>query len=174
MRPEKAMLAQETRDRVMESTFFFVTNYQGLTVPKTQELRKQLLEVDARFFVVKNSLLNKVAEERLQGELGTGLKGPSAVVYGNGDAAETAKILQKFIKENDRPHVKVGALDGVVLTAEEVGELAKLPGRTQLLGMLVGTVAAPMTQLVGVFQQKVASLLYVLKAVQEKRENEGA
>ncbi len=38
-----------------------------------------------------------------------------------------------------------------------------------MLGMLVGTIAAPMTQLVGVMNQKLLSLVYVLKAVEEKK-----
>jgi hypothetical protein len=38
-----------------------------------------------------------------------------------------------------------------------------------MLGLFVGTLAAPMMGLVGVFNQKVLSLLYVLKAVEEKK-----
>ena len=35
--------------------------------------------------------------------------------------------------------------------------------------MVVGTVAAPLAQLVGVFNQKLLTLLYVLKAVEAKK-----
>jgi ribosomal protein L10 len=37
-------------------------------------------------------------------------------------------------------------------------------------GMLVGTIAAPMSNLVGVMSQKLSSLVYVLNAVKEKKE----
>ena len=49
-----------------------------------------------------------------------------------------------------------------------------MPSRETLLAMLVGTIAAPLSGLVGVMQQKVASVLYVLKAVQEKKEKQQA
>jgi ribosomal protein L10 len=38
--------------------------------------------------------------------------------------------------------------------------------------MLLGTLQAPCTQLVGVMNQKVASLVYVLSAVKDKKEQE--
>jgi ribosomal protein L10 len=38
-----------------------------------------------------------------------------------------------------------------------------------LLGRLVGTVAAPMSGLVGALKQKLASVVYVLKAIEEKK-----
>ena len=40
-----------------------------------------------------------------------------------------------------------------------------------MLGKLVGTIAAPMSQTVGVLSQKLMTLLYVLKAVEEKKSN---
>ena len=66
--------------------------------------------------------------------------------------------------------IKRGLFDGRVLSPADVDTLINLPSRPVLLSMLVGTVAAPMTQLAGVFKQKVASLVYVIKAVQEKKE----
>jgi len=50
-----------------------------------------------------------------------------------------------------------------------VNELATLPPLDQLRSSLVGTLAAPMTQLAGVFNQKLTSLVYVLKAAEEKK-----
>jgi len=55
------------------------------------------------------------------------------------------------------------------LTAVDVEAMSQIPPREVLLGRLVGTIAAPMSQLVGVMRQKVLSLLYVLKAVEEKK-----
>jgi hypothetical protein len=37
------------------------------------------------------------------------------------------------------------------------------------LGQVVGTVAAPLSRLVGVLQQKVSSIVYVLKAIENKK-----
>ena len=53
-----------------------------------------------------------------------------------------------------------------------MAQIADLPSREQLYGMLVGTLAAPMSGLVRALNQKLASIVYVLKAVQEKKEQE--
>ncbi len=83
--------------------------------------------------------------------------------------AEVAKILQGFIKEHSLPMLKGGRLGTTGLSASDIELMAKLPARKILLGMLVGTIAAPMSQLAGVFRQKLASIVYVLKAVEQKK-----
>ena len=59
--------------------------------------------------------------------------------------------------------------DWVLESGADVQELADLPSLDCLRGQVVRTIAAPMTQLVGVMQQKVASLLYVLRAIEDKK-----
>jgi large subunit ribosomal protein L10 len=172
MRPEKESIIGEVRKNMDDSVFVIVADYQGLTVAKTDMLRQRLLKADARIQVVKNRIIGHVAEEKGLGAMRDHLSGPTAMVYGKGDVSQAAKILKEFVKEHERPVVKVGALEGVVLTAADVEQLASLPSRETLLGMVVGTIAAPMSQLVGVFQQKVSSLLYVLQAAADKKGNQ--
>lgn len=169
MRPEKQSIAEEIKGKVAASKYFIVADYQGLTVAKTDLLRQRLGKVDARIQVVKNRMLGHIANDAGLGAIRDHLRGPSAMVYGSGDVSQTAKILKEFVKEHEKPVIKAGALEGVVLTAADVDALASLPSRETLLSMVVGTIAAPMSQLVGVFQQKVSSLLYVLQAAADKK-----
>ena len=169
MRPEKESIFEEIKGKVNDSVFLIVADYQGLTVGKTDLLRQRLLKADAKVQVVKNRVLGHIAQEAGFGAMRDHLTGPSAMVYGKGDVSQVAKILKDFIKEHEKPVIKVGALEGVVLTAADVEQLASLPSRESLLSMVVGTIAAPMSQLVGVFQQKVSSLLYVLQAAADKK-----
>lgn len=173
MRPEKQSLVDEIRRDLSESDFVILTDYQGLKVEQTNDLRQRLGKVQARLKVVKNRLFRRVVRESTYPEIEQSLGGPSAMVFGRGDVVETARILKKFVQENERPAIKAGALNGALITGADIQELADLPPRPMLYARLVGTLAAPMTQLVGVMQQKVASLLYVLKAAQEKKEKSG-
>ena len=91
-------------------------------------------------------------------------------MFGKGDVAQTAKVLKDFIKENEKPVIRLGAMQGVALTAAEIVQIATLPSREQLLSQLVGVLAAPMSQLVGVLNQKVATIVYVLKAIEDKKQ----
>jgi large subunit ribosomal protein L10 len=164
MRAEKESIAKEIRDKVEGSVFVILADYQGMTVAETQDLKKRL-GGDTGFQVVKNRLLN-LADERL----GSELKGPSAMLYGAGDVVQAAKSLREFIKETGRPVVKVGALEGAILSAADIEALASLPSKEMLQTKLVCTLAAPMSQLVGVLSQKKASVVYALKAYLEKQE----
>jgi len=171
MRPEKTAIVEEIRSKITDAVFVILADYRGLTVAKTEELKGKLRGVDAHFQVVQNRMFQRVARELDYTALGgEKAKGPSAMVFGNGDVVQAAKILKDFIKENELPVIKVGTLEGVILSQEDIEHLATLPSRDQLLAQVVGTIAAPLSQLVGVFQQKVASVVYVLKAVQEKKE----
>ncbi|MGD9874427.1 MAG: 50S ribosomal protein L10 [Kiritimatiellia bacterium] len=170
MRPEKKSIVDEMRGAVKDSGFVILTDYRGLSVSQTENLRKQLDRVDARFRVIHNRMFKKFTKELALDGFDASLKGPSAVVTGKGDAAVTAKVLRDFIKANKIPAVKMATVEGQMLKAAEVDQLADLPPKPVMQAMLLGTLAAPMTRLAGVLSQKVASLLYVLKAVEDKKQ----
>jgi large subunit ribosomal protein L10 len=169
MRPEKTSITKALKDQVAGSAYVILADYRGLNVAKTEDLRRRLSGVKARYRVINNSLFQHAAPELTARGFKDALTGPSAMVSGQGDVVTAAKVLKDFIKENKLPVIKIGALQGEVLTAGDIETLASLPGRETLLGRVVGTIAAPMTQLAGVLHQKVASLLYVLKAIEEKK-----
>lgn len=170
MRSEKKSIVEELKSKVGDSVFVILADYRGLSVAKTADLRKRLRGVSASFQVVQNRMFKRVAQELSVGGMDEALKGPSAMVYGKGDVVQAAKVLRDFVREHELPVIKMGSLQGVILSAADIAQLAGLPGRESLLAQLVGTVAAPMTRLVGVLQQKTASIVYVLKAIQEKKE----
>ncbi|MBM4151964.1 MAG: 50S ribosomal protein L10 [Kiritimatiellaceae bacterium] len=169
IRPEKKAMYNEVQENVSGSLYMLLTDYKGMTMPETDSFKKALRSADAKVKVVKNSTLNRISRE-MGCNISTTLSGPTAVIFGRGDVVEVAKILKKVSSDKNKPVVKGGVLEGTVLSAKDVGDLASLPGKKELQAKLVGTVAAPMTQLVGVMNQKVCSLLYVLKAVCEKKE----
>ena len=164
LRPEKQAMYQEVQEEVSGATFMLLADCTGMSMPQTLELKKPLGAADAKLKVVKNRLLSLICED-----LGR-VTGPTSMICGSGDVVEVAKIANKFAAESKKLAVKGGMLEGVVLSAEDVVALAKLPGKKELQAKLVGTLAAPMTQLVRVMDQKVCSLLYVLNAVREKKE----
>lgn len=169
MRPEKISIATELKTKVSGAGYVILADYKGMSVGKTAELRKRLKVANARVQVVKNRVFRHVlADAGIQG-LDPALKGASAMVYGSGDPVAAAKVLKDFIKENEKPIIKIGSLQGAVLTAKDVESLAAMPSREIMLARVVGTIAAPMSQLVGVLNQKVASLLYVLQAAADKK-----
>jgi len=170
IRPEKEAMIREIKDQVAGSLYVLLADNDGMDMVNTSDLRKRLRGADAQFHVVKNRLL-RVAGAELGMKAFDGVPaGPTMMVIGSGDVVEVAKILKRFSTENKKPAFKGGVLDGALLSAEDVGALAELPPKEQLQASLVGTLAAPMMQLAGVMSQKLLSVVYVLKAAQQQRE----
>jgi large subunit ribosomal protein L10 len=80
-----------------------------------------------------------------------------------------AKALSDFAKTNNKLAIRMGALDGKAMTAAQVGELAKLPSKEQLLAQALATMNAVPTNFVSLMANMVRPLLYALKALEEKK-----
>lgn len=169
MRPEKEAMLNEIRGRVEESVFVIMTDFGSMNVEKAQNLRIKLRDVDAEFHVVKNRLFKHLAEDLGGPQLKEGLTGRTAMVTGTGEVTDVARVLRDFIKTNNVPTLKMGALEGAFLSETDLNALADMPSKDQMRARLVGTLAAPMSQTVGVLNAKLSSLLYVLKAAEAKK-----
>ncbi len=161
-------MAAELDECVSGALYMILTDYTGMDMPATTELKGSLREQGASFSVVKNRMLNRA----LPADASELLKGQTAMIYGDSDVVEVAKIIKKFSAANSVPVVKGGFVEGKAVSAEDVATLAKLPSKDVLRAQLLGTLQAPCSQLVGVLDQKVASLVYVLSAAKNKKEQE--
>jgi large subunit ribosomal protein L10 len=170
MRPEKVTIVEELRGKLRDALYVILADYRGMSVARTETLRRQLRGVGAEAQVVPNRLFKIAGKDLTPPGFEKGLIGPSLMVYGQGDLSRAAKVLRTFIKENEMPVIKLGTMRGALLSKSDVDAMALLPPREVLLAQLVGLLAAPMQRLVGVLQAKTASILYVLKAIQEKKE----
>ena len=168
MRLEKTSILNEITERLQASDCTIVLSYGGLTVAELFELRKAVLPLEGRCTIAKNTLIAKAAKDLGWADITAMLTGPSAVVTGKGDVAELAKIVCQFVKTHNKAAVKGGALEKAALTAEDVDNLSKLPSKDQMRAQLLATFMAPATNLVRIFVAPAQSVLYVLKAKEEK------
>ena len=166
IRPEKKSIATELDQRVAGALYMILADYTGMDMPQTLELKSGLREKEAYFNVVNNRLLGRI----LGDDATPLLKGQTAMIYGAGDVVEVAKVLKEFTAQNKKPLVKGGFLEGKAVSGDQVAELANLPSKDALRAMLLGTLMAPCSNLVGVLDQKVASLVYVLDAARREKE----
>ena len=169
MRPEKESILKEYSDNLRNYDFVIMADCRGMTMEQFDNLRAKLRAEEARLQIVRNRIYAKAIEAAGKSIDKSCLVGPTAAIGGVGDVTVIAKSVNAFVKRSGRPVVKGGILGDKALSAAEVGALANMPSREIMLGMFVGTVAAPMTQLVGVMNQKLLTLLYVLKAAADKK-----
>jgi large subunit ribosomal protein L10 len=171
MRPEKLQLSKDIAALLEATGSAFMVAYKGLKVSEFGDLRRGLTALGSECHVVPNRILRRTAA-------GLGLKeladlaftGETALVTGGADPARCAKFLKGFAKDHPSLVFRFGLLDRRLITGADVQALAELPPREVLLAQLLGVLQGPARQLVSVLNAKTASILYVLRAYVEKKE----
>ena len=144
---QKEEIVKALADRMKTAKVIILTDYRGINVADVTKLRADLRNVNAEYKVIKNNIVKRALD--LNGESGLDelLSGPTAVLMGDEDYLEPSKVIYKFSKDNDFYKIKGGIIDGKVMTAEEIIELAKLPSRQELLSKLAGCLLANISKL---------------------------
>lgn len=171
--PAKATLVTNLNARLNASPFLFITDYTGLKVDQFGELRTRLHGVGAKCTVVKNTMLKRAVAEAGLPDLGE-LAGQTAIVTGEKDVAAAAKVLKTFAAEFQKPTVKAGVVDRLVVSKEQIATIADLPAREVLLATLLGVLQAPASKLVRLLNEPASQLARVLKAKADKESGAAA
>ena len=167
MRPEKATIVAEVQAKLKKSPFLLIADYSGMKVKHFEELRTRLAGVGAECHVVKNTFAKRAIKDLGLPELNGALSGQTAMITGESDICAAAKVLKAFVAEFEKPPVRAGILDNLLLTADQVKALADLPSKEVLLSTLLALLLAPATRLVRVLNEPGTSLARVLKAKAE-------
>jgi len=168
-RNTKEQVLHELRDNLQHVQLAVLTGYSGLDVERMTVLRRNLRNIAAEMRVVKNTLLRIASEGTELTILHPHLKGPLALVTTKGDVVEAAKVLVEFAKKNAELDVKVGVLNGKLVTKQQLEALAQLPSREVLLARLLSVMVAVPTSLVTVLSAVPRSFLQVLVAYREQK-----
>src|SRR5205814_9015606 len=171
MRPEKPDIVSDLSDKLKQSPYVLVTDYQHMKVADFSELRNRLLPAGAEMHVVKNNFLKRAMADSGFPDITNQLIGQTAVVTGDKDVAPVAKIFKTFATEFKIAALKIGFVDRTVLSTAELETLAELPPRETLQAQFLGLLLSPATRLVRLLNEPGAALARLLHA---KAEEEGA
>jgi large subunit ribosomal protein L10 len=167
MHSAKASIVTDLNKRLNDSPFIFVTDYTGLDVAQFAELRTRLDKAGARCTVVKNSFLRLAVKAAGLPDIGE-LRGQTAIITGEKDVAAAAKALKTFQSEFQKPAVRTGVVDRLVVSVEQIKAIADLPSREALLSQLLGVLQAPASKLVRLLNEPASQLARVLQARADK------
>jgi large subunit ribosomal protein L10 len=168
---EKESIVLEIKEKFETSKVAVLTDYRGLNVAEATKLRRRLREAGCEFKIAKNTLTNLAASRVGLEGLEPFLEGQVAIAFG-ADPVTPAKILSDFIREIKKMEIKAGVLEGMVIDAKAVKELADLPPREVLLARVLGGMQAPLYGFAGVLQGTLRSFVYTLEAVRKMRTEE--
>ena len=168
-RTEKQDQIQSITEQFERANLSIVAGYTGLSVPQLTGLRSELRKVDGQFRVVKNSLAKRAVSDRDEAVLADYFVGAVGVVFAYGDPAATAKVVKEFSKEAEQFAVSAGLMEGQVLDAAGVNQIASLPSRDELIARMLGSMMSPLSGLARVLSGNQRNLVCVLAAIADKK-----
>lgn len=134
-------------EKMKEAKLILLTDYRGINVSDVTGIRSKLRNANAEYSVIKNNITKRALVECNIEGLDEFLEGPTAVIIGKDDYLEPSKVIYSYSKENEFYKIKAGVIEGKVVSADEVIQLAKLPSREVLLAKLAGSLLGNITKL---------------------------
>ena len=160
---QKKQIVADVAEKIKGAVAGVIVDYRGITVEEDTKLRKVLRDAGVDYFVIKNTLLGRAADEAGLSDIKSVLEGTTAIALSNEDHIAAARILNTFAEGKDYFEIKSGFIDGEVITVEKVKYLAKLPTKEGLIAKALGSLKAPNSNLV-----------YALNAIKDKKSEEEA
>lgn len=170
---QKKAVVADVAAAIAGAQVIVIAENRGLEVGDVTRLRAQARVQGIYLRVLKNTLVRRaVAGTPFEG-LANEMTGP--LLYGmSADPVSAAKVLQDFVKGNDKLVIKGGALANHVLDAAGVKALASMPSREELLATLLGTMQAPIAKFVQTLNEVPGKFVRTLAALRDEREKQSA
>jgi large subunit ribosomal protein L10 len=148
---ERQEAVQSLAAQLKDAPHVYVTDFSGLNVLRMTELRRRLRTAGVSYVVVKNTLAQRALAANGITTLDDHLAGPTGLVLTK-DPLAAAKILNDFMKEFEKPAVKVGLVDGKTVTPAHIKRLGEIPSREVLLAQFAGSLNGLLYAFVGALE----------------------
>ncbi len=158
---QKKQIVADLTERLKKSIAGVIVNYSGITVEDDTAMRAELRKSGVEYTVIKNTLTKRACDDVGYSALATSLEGMTAVATSENDPVAAAKILKKYADKIESFEIKAGFVDGSILDAAGVNELAELPSKEALIAKVLGSL-----------QSSLYGLAYVLQAYVDKQNGE--
>jgi len=162
----KAEKIEELTEKLGRAAVTILVQTQGLTVKDMTDLRNRMRAAKIEFQVAKNTLLRIATERNNMTGVDKGIfNGQTAVALGYDDEVATAKAVSDYVRTSKIAVLKSGILGGRTLTANQVEDLARIPGgKNYARAQVVGTIQGPMSTTYSLLTAPMRDLCYVLQA----------
>ena len=154
---QKQQVVADLAEQIKNSVAGVVVNYQGITVENDTAMRKALREAGVKYVVMKNTMTGRACDMVGYGDLKQHLNGMTAIAISENDPVAAAKVLKKYAEKVESFNILAGYVDGAVIDANTVNELAEIPNKETLVAKFLGSIQSPLYK-----------FAYAIKAVADK------
>lgn len=168
---KKEELYSGLHEKLQKATAIVLTENTALKVADSDNLRQRLRKIGCEYKVSKNTIVKLAVKGTPAEALLDHFKGQKAMAISYGDPIAMVKLMLEFVKTNESVKITGGMLSGKYIDVASIEALSKLPSREVLLSKLLSVFVAVPTNFVGVLAAVPRKLLYLLKAIEEKKNN---
>lgn len=175
---QKEQKVAEITEKLDKASSIYLTDFSGLTVEETNELRDEFYNAKVDYKVFKNTLIKKALEQSTNtsftgqiDKLNENLTGATGVVFAYEDPVSPAKIIKKFFEKIEKPKLKVALVESIAYDKTKLNELAALPSKPEIITSIIGSLHAPISGIVNGINALIRDLASVIEEVAKKKEN---
>lgn len=140
---EKQKQAEELKAQLATVSTVILSTFQGITVEEDTKLRRAVQAAGGHYEVVKNTVAERAAAGTPTEGLLKNLKGTNSIAYTTADPVALAKVLTKIAKDTPAFQFRSGWVEGRVVSIQEIGQLALLPSKEELISKIMFMLNAP-------------------------------
>jgi len=159
---QKKKIIEDLKEKIENQKAIFFIGIGGLKAKESFDLREKFKKEECFLSVVKKTLLDIALKEKNINIDTKKLTGQVALVLSYKDEISPAKIIYQFSLNNQNLKILGGFLNNQFIGNDDVVFLAKLPTREELLAKLVGSIKAPISNLIYALQYNIKGLINVL------------
>jgi large subunit ribosomal protein L10 len=174
-RPEKEKIVEQVAEKMKRASAIYLTEFQGMTVEETRSLRNELRKSGIEYKVVKNTLIKKAIERaQLSDKLFSALKNTTAIAFGYDDPIAPAKILKKFIEENEKLKFKAASIEGQVFDHTQLAKIATMSNKAENIAKAIGVINQTIAGVPMTIHAVIRNLVNVLDQIAKQKASGGA
>ncbi|HEY9698179.1 MAG TPA: 50S ribosomal protein L10 [Trichocoleus sp.] len=166
---DKQAMVAELKETLSQAQLAVVIDYKGLTVAEITDLRRRLRPKGAECKVTKNTLMRIAVQDEANWQpLAEICKESAAFLFLGEDLGGALKAYQEFQRVTKKTVIRGGAMEGRLLSEDDVKAIADLPSKEQLMAQIAGAINGVASKVAIGINEVPGSLARALQAVADK------
>ena len=170
---QKQQIVAEVNEVAASALSAVIADYRGLTVAEMTEMRVKARESGVYLRVVRNTLAKRAVEGTEYECLNDAFVGPTLLAFSQEDPGAAARLIKEYAKDFAELEVKALSIGGLLLSADQLDQVAKLPTLDQARSMLMSVMQAPVVKLARTLNEVPGKLVRTIAAVRDQKQAEG-